>query len=178
MEFPRGTIDINSTGGSTSSTSNTANRRASFISTQSTSDPALSSNSSQAAPCTQTMSSATERAGKPRWFSQIKDWLSVSEPSAQAMKEQRTRTYKKFGVDAKDPQAAAKLHLPIGKIPSRATTSTTGPTPEKALLQTMKEKQERRSYMSLNRTSYSLSSHGSGGSSIREPNPVTPWDPR
>ncbi|KAK7211994.1 hypothetical protein V2G26_019172 [Clonostachys chloroleuca] len=107
MEFPRGTIDINSTGGSTSSTSNTANRRASFISTQSTSDPALSSNSSQAAPCTQTMSSATERAGKPRWFSQIKDWLSVSEPSAQAMKEQRTRTYKKFGVDAKDPQAAA-----------------------------------------------------------------------
>ncbi|CAG9939214.1 unnamed protein product [Clonostachys rosea f. rosea IK726] len=57
---------------------------------------------------------------KPQWLNQIKDWLSVSEPSAQAMKEQRDRTYKKFGVDAKDPRAAAKLHLPIGKIPSGA----------------------------------------------------------
>jgi hypothetical protein len=93
------------------------------------------------------------------------------------MKEQRTRTYKKFGINAKDPQAAAKLYLPIGKILSRAIILTTGPTPEKALLQTMKEKQKRRLYISLNRTSYSLSSHGLGGSSIREPNPVTPWDP-
>jgi hypothetical protein len=113
---------------------------------------------------------------KPQWLNQIKDWLSVSEPSAQAMKEQRDRTYKKFGVDAKDPRAAAKLHLPIGKIPSGATTSTAGPTPEKALLRTMREKRKRRSYMSLNDTSCSLSSRGSEGSS--EPNPVTPWDPR
>uniref|UniRef100_A0A8H7NCS0 Uncharacterized protein n=1 Tax=Bionectria ochroleuca TaxID=29856 RepID=A0A8H7NCS0_BIOOC len=76
----------------------------------------------------------------------------------------------------KGPRAAAKLHLPIGKIPSGATTSTAGPTPEKALLRTMREKRKRRSYMSLNDTSCSLSSRGSEGSS--EPNPVTPWDPR
>ncbi|CAH0059740.1 unnamed protein product [Clonostachys solani] len=173
MELHRGALGVNSTGGSTSSTPNTANWRSSFTSTQSADDATLSS---QAATPLKNMDTESERSRKPQWLSQIKDWLSVSEPSAQAMKEQKDKTYKKFGVDAKDPRAAAKLHLPIGKIPSGATTSTAGPAPEKALLRTMKEKRKRRSYMSLNDTSYSLSSHGSAGSS--EPNPVTPWEPR
>ncbi|VUC20555.1 unnamed protein product [Clonostachys rosea] len=173
MEFQRGALDVNSTGESTSSTSNAANWRSSFISTHSADDATLSS---QPATPLKNMDPEAERPGKSRWLNQVKDWLSVSEPSAQAMKEQKDKTYKKFGVDAKDPRAAAKLHLPIGKIPPGATTSTAGPTPEKALLQTMREKQKRRSYMSLNDTSFSLSSQGSGGSN--EPNPVTPWDPR
>ncbi|CAH0001123.1 unnamed protein product [Clonostachys byssicola] len=174
MEFQRGALDVKPAGRSISPSSNPANWRSSYISTQSTDDATLSSH---AATPSKTMDPEAERSrSKPQWLNQIKDWLSVSEPSAQAMKEQRDRTYKKFGVDAKDPRAAAKLHLPIGKIPSGATTSTAGPTPEKALLRTMREKRERRSYMSLNDTSCSLSSYGSAGSG--EPNPVTPWDPR
>ncbi|CAH0019496.1 unnamed protein product [Clonostachys rhizophaga] len=173
MGFQRGALDANPTGRSTSPIPSTANWRSSYISTKSTDDATLSS---RAAPSSNNMDPEAERSRKPQWLNQIKDWLSVSEPSAQAMKEQRDKTYKKFGVDAKDPRAAAKLHLPIGKIPSGATTSTAGPAPEKALLRTMREKRRRRSYMSLNDTSCSLSSRGSEGSS--EPNPVTPWDPR
>ncbi|KAK7228624.1 hypothetical protein V2G26_000794 [Clonostachys chloroleuca] len=174
MVFQRGALDANSTGRSTSPIPNTANWRSSYISTQSTDDATLSS---RAAPSSKNMDPEAERSRrKPQWLNQIKDWLSVSEPSAQAMKEQRDKTFQKFGVDAKDPRAAAKLHLPIGKIPPGATTSTAGPTPEKALLRTITEKRKRRSYMSLNDTSCSLSSRGSEGSS--EPNPVTPWDPR
>jgi hypothetical protein len=63
----------------------------------------------------------------------MKDWLSVAEPSAQAMKQQKRNAYKKHGIDPKDPLAAAKMHLPSGQIPPGATTSTTGPSPEKVL---------------------------------------------
>ncbi|KAJ4320849.1 hypothetical protein N0V84_005670 [Fusarium piperis] len=121
------------------------------------------------------------KSGKPRWFTQVKDWLSVSEPSAQAMKEQKRSTYKRHGIDMNDPRAAAKLHLPIGKIPENAITSTSGPSPEKALKraqqqQQQQQQQSRQSYSGLSQGSHSMSSSIYSVPSAKEFNPVTPWD--
>lgn len=111
---------------------------------------------------------------KPRWLSQVKDWLSVSEPSAVAMKEQKKMTFKKHGIDPKDPRAAAKLHLPIGKLPEGAITSTRGPSPEKAL---KLAQQKRESFSTFSQNSHSMSSSiFSVPTSPRETNPVAPWE--
>ncbi|RSL44651.1 hypothetical protein CEP54_014594 [Fusarium duplospermum] len=117
------------------------------------------------------------KSGKPRWFTQVKDWLSVSEPSAQAMKEQKRNTYKRHGIDMNDPRAAAKLHLPIGKIPENAITSTSGPSPEKALKRAQQQHQQsRQSYSGHSQASHSMSSSIYSVPSAKEFNPVTPWD--
>lgn len=111
--------------------------------------------------------------GKTKWLSQVKNWLSVSEPSAQAMKMQKQETYKKHGVDLKDPAAAAKMHLPLGTLPRDATTSTSGPTPEKRLA---KELQSRPQYLKHGSTQSVSSGSSLSTRSIREPNHVAPWD--
>ncbi|KAF7533825.1 hypothetical protein G7Z17_g13456 [Cylindrodendrum hubeiense] len=113
---------------------------------------------------------------KPRWFSQVKDWLSVSEPSAVAMKEQKRVAFKKHGIDPKDPRAAAKMHLPIGKLPEGAITSTRGPSPEKAL-KLAQEQNKRQSYSAFSQDTNSMSSSiFSVPTSPREPNLVAPWE--
>lgn len=116
------------------------------------------------------------KTGKPRWFSQVKDWLSVSEPSALAMKEQKKNTFKKHGIDMKDPRAAVKLHLPIGKIPEDAITSTRGPSPEKAHERARQQRETAQSYSGGSQASHSVSSGLSTAPSAKEFNPVTPWD--
>ncbi|KAG9507138.1 hypothetical protein J7337_000687 [Fusarium musae] len=116
------------------------------------------------------------RKEKSRWFTQVKDWLSVAEPSAQAMKEQKKNTYRRHNIDMKDPQAAIKLHLPIGKIPDNAITSTRGPSPEKALERARQQREETRSYSGLSQASHSVSSSISTIPSAKDYNPVTPWD--
>jgi hypothetical protein len=121
---------------------------------------------------------AKVRFERPRWLTQVKDWLSVTEPSAQAMKQQRVNTYKRHGVDMKDPQAASKLRLPSGKIPAGATTSTSGPSPEKALLDSLKHKQKRQSYSGWSQTTHSISSAGSYAASTKEGNRAAPWETR
>ncbi|TFB04520.1 hypothetical protein CCMA1212_003593 [Trichoderma ghanense] len=78
------------------------------------------------------LSSRSEKK-RPRWMSQVKNWLATSEPSAQAMKGQKKDAFKKHGIDFNDPLAAAKMHSPMGKVPADAVTSTSGPTPEQAL---------------------------------------------
>ncbi|KAF4465299.1 hypothetical protein FALBO_7855 [Fusarium albosuccineum] len=116
------------------------------------------------------------KSGKPRWFTQVKDWLSVSEPSAQAMKEHKKNTYKRHGIDMKDPRAAAKMHLPIGRIPDTAITSTRGPDPEKALKHAQHRQQMRQSYSGLSQGSHSMSSSICSVPNAKELNPVTPWE--
>ncbi|KAF4961132.1 hypothetical protein FSARC_10254 [Fusarium sarcochroum] len=116
------------------------------------------------------------KPGKSRWLTQVKDWLSVSEPSAQAMKTQKRNTYKRHGIDMKDPLAAAKMHLPIGKIPDNAITSTRGPSPEKALERARQERETAQSYSGLSQGSHSVSSSISTVPSAKEFNPVAPWD--
>jgi hypothetical protein len=116
------------------------------------------------------------KTDKPRWFSQVKDWLSVSEPSALAMKEQKKNTFKRRGIDMKDPRAAVKLHLPIGKIPEDAITSTRGPSPEKARERARQQRETAQSYSGGSQASHSVSSGLSTAPSAKEFNPVTPWD--
>ncbi|KAH7137218.1 hypothetical protein B0J13DRAFT_625002 [Dactylonectria estremocensis] len=122
------------------------------------------------------MSSSSRTPKKLRWFSHVKDWLSVSEPSAMAMKEQKKVTFKKLGIDPKDPRAAAKMHLPIGKLPEGAITSTRGPSPEKAL-KLAKEQQNRQSFSTFSQGTTSMSSSiFSVPTSPRESNLVAPWE--
>ncbi|OAA32703.1 hypothetical protein AAL_00168 [Moelleriella libera RCEF 2490] len=77
--------------------------------------------------------SEKRRPVQQKWHKNFKSWLSVSEPTALALKNQRVSTYQRYGVDPKDPQAAVKMHLPIAKVPEGVTTSSSGPSPEKAL---------------------------------------------
>ncbi|CAF3448996.1 unnamed protein product [Fusarium graminearum] len=116
------------------------------------------------------------KEGKPRWFTQVKDWLSVSEPSAQAMKEQKKNTFRRHGIDMKDPQAAVKLHLPIERIPEDAITSTRGPSPEKAHERARQQRAVAQSYSGGSQASHSVSSGISTAPSVKEFNPVAPWD--
>lgn len=125
----------------------------------------------------ETSSTVSERrgsgAGTPRFLSQFKSWLSVSEPSAQAMKSQKRDAFRKHGIDPKDPEAAAKMHLPLGTLPRDATTSTSGPTPEKRLA-----KERRNRPQSIKHGS--VQSVSSGGSSNApsvpgEMNQIAPW---
>ncbi|POR38882.1 Uncharacterized protein TPAR_00915 [Tolypocladium paradoxum] len=114
------------------------------------------------------------QGAKPRWFKHVKDWLSVSEPSAQAMKDQTNSTYKKYGIDKHDPQAAAKMHLPVGKVPDGVTTSMKGPSPEKALRERTREAMARQSYWGRG-GSQSVSSGVSSDASTKEAKQIAPW---
>jgi hypothetical protein len=116
---------------------------------------------------------SNDKSKKPRWMSQVKDWLSTAEPSAQAMKQQRKSTFKKHGIAPDDPQAAAKLHLSMERVPVGATTSTSGPTPEKALKQRAADHRARKSLGGRG------SQCGSSGSSLRpgsKDHRIAPWE--
>ena len=116
------------------------------------------------------------RPRTPRWFTHVKEWLAVSEPSAQAMKDQKRTIYKKHGVDPNSPQAAAqaaaKMHVPIGQVPEGVVTSTRGPSPEKAYKQRMERQKKLRQTGAGQSTSSSISSVPS----TKEVNPATPWE--
>ncbi|KAI1132079.1 hypothetical protein F5Y10DRAFT_284579 [Nemania abortiva] len=76
------------------------------------------------------------KEGKARWLSQLKEWVAVSEPSTQALRNYKKDTYKKAGVALDDPLANAKLHLPVASLPPDAIKpGGRGPGPEKIALQ-------------------------------------------
>ncbi|KAL7944814.1 hypothetical protein V8C42DRAFT_345931 [Trichoderma barbatum] len=115
---------------------------------------------------------------RPHWMSQVKGWLATSEPSAQAMKNQKRDTFKKHGIAFKDPQAAAKMHSPMGKVPLDAVTSTSGPTPEKALKEKIRVKERPASGARHSRGSQSVSSSFSSLPSVKSGkgnNTIAPW---
>lgn len=137
-------------------------------------DPSLSSDDPRSE---YTMSTRGDKK-RPRWMSQVKSWLATSEPSAQAMKDQKRETFKKHGIDLKDPQAAAKLHTPVGKVPIDAITSTSGPAPEKAFQERMRAKDRAASYARHSRGSQSVSSSFSSVPSVKSGksiNTIAPW---
>ncbi|KAL7958163.1 hypothetical protein V8C34DRAFT_155288 [Trichoderma compactum] len=116
---------------------------------------------------------------RPRWMSQVKNWLATSEPSAQAMKDQKKDAFKKHGVDIKDPQAAAKMHSPLGKVPLDAITSTSGPTPEKVLKEKVRVKETPASDVRHSRGSQSVSSSVSSLPRVKSGkvcNTIAPWE--
>ncbi|UKZ92205.1 uncharacterized protein TrAFT101_007168 [Trichoderma asperellum] len=137
-------------------------------------DPSLSSE-----PRSEYTVSTREDKKRPRWMSQVKNWLATSEPSAQAMRDQKRDTFKKHGIDLKDPQAAVKLHSPMGKVPIDAVTSTSGPTPEKALKEKIRAKDVPPSYAGHSRGSQSVSSGISSVPSTKSAkisNAIAPWE--
>ncbi|KAK4064954.1 uncharacterized protein Triagg1_8770 [Trichoderma aggressivum f. europaeum] len=157
-----------STSGATSSGSrNTSNQSRGEY------DPSLSSEEPR--------SEYTTMSGKrrPRWMSQVKNWLATSEPSAQAMRDQKKDAFKKHGVDIKDPQAAAKMHSPLGKVPLDAITSTSGPTPEKALKEKVRVKETPAPGVRHSRGCQSVSSSVSSLPSVKSGkvcNTIAPWE--
>jgi len=116
------------------------------------------------------------RGSKTKWLSQVKDWLSTSEPSAEALKAQKSRTSKRPGLDPKNPKAASKQHMPSAKLPPNVTTSTAGPTPEKALKQTLKEQRLRQSFSNANPSTPSVSSRDSLASSVKHSTQTNTWE--
>ncbi|KAI2629757.1 hypothetical protein GGR54DRAFT_635939 [Hypoxylon sp. NC1633] len=73
-----------------------------------------------------------KKDAKGGWLSHLKDWASVSEPSAQALRQYKKDTYGKAHIALDDPQASAKLHFPIGTLPQDAIKPAgRGPDPEK-----------------------------------------------
>ncbi|KAM0255422.1 hypothetical protein ACHAQJ_005790 [Trichoderma viride] len=136
-------------------------------------DPSLSSE-----PRSEYTISTRGEQKRPRWMSQVKNWLATSEPSVQAMKDQKKETFKKHGIHSKDPQAAAKMHSPLGKVPIDAVTSTSGPTPEKAHKK-VRVKERPSSYARHSRGSQSVSSSFSSVPSMKSAkgsgNAIAPW---
>lgn len=116
------------------------------------------------------------RSKTPRWLTQFKDWLSVAEPSAVAMRQQKKATFQRHGIALDDPRAAAKLHYPMGEVPTGIVTSTSGPTPEEALKRKTRESRAKSAFMEFGHPSQSLSSVVSSASPSIRGNPVAPWD--
>ncbi|KAI8954707.1 hypothetical protein F4801DRAFT_575108 [Xylaria longipes] len=81
--------------------------------------------------CNSELRKGKAKEGKSRWLSQLKEWVSVSEPSTQAFKNYKKDTYKKAGIALDDPLANAKLHLPVASMPRDAIKpGGRGPEPE------------------------------------------------
>ncbi|KAI1333447.1 hypothetical protein F5Y16DRAFT_415128 [Xylariaceae sp. FL0255] len=114
--------------------------------------------------------STRNQEGKSGWFTQLKKWMSVSEPSTQALKNYKHQTYKKAGVALDDPQANAKLHLPVGTLPPEAVRpGGRGPDPEEIALHRAAQRRKARESLCLTSTSQgsrSSASHYSSSSSV------------
>lgn len=106
--------------------------------------------------------------GKGRWLSQLKEWVSVSEPSTQALKQHKRDTYKRAGIAMDDPRAGAKLHIPTTTLPSNAIKpSGRGPEPEEIAKRNMENKKRlRQSFSTTGGTSQGSRSSTSQHSSM------------
>ncbi|KAK8049153.1 hypothetical protein PG994_010883 [Apiospora phragmitis] len=108
------------------------------------------------------------KEGKGRWLTQLKEWVSVSEPSTQAFKQHRKGTYQRAGIALDDPRAGAKLHIPTTTLPSNAIKpSGRGPEPEEvAKRNTDNKKRIRQSFSTTGGTSQGSRSSTSQHSSM------------
>ncbi|KAJ9142074.1 hypothetical protein NKR23_g7435 [Pleurostoma richardsiae] len=110
---------------------------------------------------------STKSSGKDskgRWFTQLKDWVSTSEPSAQALRKHKKETFKKAGVDLDDPHAHSKLNAPIGEIPDHAIKPAgRGPEPEDVIKDKVEKKRKaRQSYSGQSSDSVRTQSFSTG----------------
>ncbi|KAI1863830.1 uncharacterized protein JN550_009328 [Neoarthrinium moseri] len=105
----------------------------------------LSSSSSSGISRGNSTAEAEDRKTKGRWLSQIKDWVSTSEPSKQALKNYKKDAYKRAGISPNDPRAGAKLHIPAATLPAEAIKpSGPGPDPEQIALRKAEQKKKMR----------------------------------
>ncbi|KAH8676315.1 hypothetical protein BX600DRAFT_454766 [Xylariales sp. PMI_506] len=104
---------------------------------------------------------------KPRWLAQIRDWVSLSEPSTQALKNYKLDTYKRAGVALDDPCANAKLHIPVARLPAEAIKPYgSGPDPEDMVRRRLDDKKPHRdSVLMLGNASRDSRTSGSQDSS-------------
>ncbi|KAI1162370.1 hypothetical protein F5B18DRAFT_381943 [Nemania serpens] len=112
------------------------------------------------------------KEGKIRWFSQLKDWVSVSEPSTQALRNYKRDTFNNAGIALDDPLANAKLHLPVASLPPDAIKpGGRGPEPEEIALKRAMQRKNTRDLMSVagpSQGSHSSIGHCSVPSSVTE----------
>lgn len=120
------------------------------------------------------------KSSKGKILDKVSDWMSTSEPSLQALKRYRSDTFQRAGLSVDDPDANAKLHVPIGEIPSDAIKATgRGPEPEEIA---RKKAEIRRQMQSLQRPFDSRASHSSSGgrsdsqSSFKGADAIFPFD--
>ncbi|KAI0508404.1 hypothetical protein F5B22DRAFT_638771 [Xylaria bambusicola] len=105
------------------------------------------------------------KEGRKRWFSQLKEWISVSEPSTQALIKYKKETYHKAGIALNDPLANAKLHLPVASLPPEAIKpGGRGPEPEEVVLQ--KAIQRKKAQTGPSQGSQSITTHYSSTSTV------------
>lgn len=84
-----------------------------------------------------------EKDGKGRWLHKMTDWLTVAEPSTQALKHHKKDVFKRAGIDMDDPQANVKLHVPMGEVPAGAIKpSGPGLDPEDIFKREVEEKKK------------------------------------
>lgn len=103
---------------------------------------------------------------KPRWLSQLKGWVSVSEPSTQ-VPEQCKEAYK-TDIALDKPQANDKLHLPVGTL-HRDAMMLAGPgiCPDDTAMKEAEQMRQTRIRQGVTfQSSGSSSSHYSSSSSI------------
>jgi hypothetical protein len=113
--------------------------------------------------------------GKGGWLNKMTDWLTVTEPSAQALKQHKKEVFRKAGISPGDPEAYSKLHIPLGEIPAHAIKpSGPGPEPEEVLKKELEERRSGRSGRSSRGTSMSVPrvSHSSSNRSKGSKKPV------
>ncbi|KAF3762392.1 hypothetical protein M406DRAFT_19936, partial [Cryphonectria parasitica EP155] len=77
---------------------------------------------------------------KGQWLSKLKGWILTSEPSAQALKQQKKVVYEKAGISPRDPDASAKLDVYATTIPDDAIRPASGPDPDSLARKRAKER--------------------------------------
>ncbi|OIW34773.1 hypothetical protein CONLIGDRAFT_626821 [Coniochaeta ligniaria NRRL 30616] len=121
-----------------------------------------------------------ENDSKGRWLHKMTDWLAVSEPSAQALKNHRRDVFEKAGISKDDKDARAKLHVPVGEIPADAIRPSKGPDPEDVFKRQAQERKKAgkaaRSQGGVGLGSQLSHSSSSRSSKTRVENPIFPFD--
>jgi hypothetical protein len=112
--------------------------------TISSSAPSLASSSGPpSARHSRDSATASTRGKKGAWLTnkahKLAGWLATSEPSAQAFHQHRKESFQKAGISQKEEEPHAKLHAPLGGIPSDAIHPSTGPRPEELLQKKARE---------------------------------------
>ncbi|KAJ9164928.1 hypothetical protein NKR19_g931 [Coniochaeta hoffmannii] len=114
-------------------------RNPSSVSFDSSSQQSHSSPRRKMSSDSKTQEASTSKSGK--LLRNLSSWLTVSEPSTQALKHHKKEVFRKANISPDDPTASAKLRIPGGEIPPGAIRpSGKGPDPEDVLRSRARER--------------------------------------
>lgn len=122
-----------------------------------------------------------DKDGKGRWLHKMTEWLTVTEPSGQALKHHKKDVFRKAGISTDDKDAGRKLHVSVGEIPPDAIRPAKGPVPEEVFRRQVEERRKAGGKASRSQGSSviesQLSQCSSGQSSkTKVENPIFPFD--